>query len=125
MLDANLKTQLKAYLERVTQPIELVASLDERPASQEMRELLQDIAGLSDKIALRLDGQDERRPSFSIRWATNSPRWCWRCCRRAATRQRWKPTSSRRFVPWKVISSSKPTCRSPATTAPTWCRRST
>ncbi|HRC38632.1 MAG: alkyl hydroperoxide reductase subunit F [Rubrivivax sp.] len=66
MLDANLKTQLKAYLERVTQPIELVASLDERPASQEMRELLQDIAGLSDKIALRLDGQDERRPSFSI-----------------------------------------------------------
>ena len=66
MLDANLKTQLKAYLERVTQSIELVASLDERPASQEMRELLQDIAGLSDKIALRLDGQDERRPSFSI-----------------------------------------------------------
>ena len=66
MLDANLKTQLKAYLERVTQPIELVASLDERPASQEMRELLQDIAGLSDKIALRLEGQDERRPSFSI-----------------------------------------------------------
>jgi alkyl hydroperoxide reductase subunit F len=66
MLDANLKTQLKAYLERVTQPIELVASLDERPASQEMRELLQDIAGLSDKIALRLDGQDARRPSFSI-----------------------------------------------------------
>ena len=47
MLDANLKTQLKAYLERVTQPIELVASLDDRPASQEMRELLQDIAGLS------------------------------------------------------------------------------
>ncbi len=66
MLDANLKTQLKAYLERVTQPIELVASLDERPASQEMLELLQDIAGLSDKIALRLDGQDARRPSFSI-----------------------------------------------------------
>jgi alkyl hydroperoxide reductase subunit F len=66
MLDANLKTQLKAYLERVTQPIELVASLDDRPGSQEMRELLQDIAGLSDKIDLRLDGQDPRRPSFSI-----------------------------------------------------------
>jgi alkyl hydroperoxide reductase subunit F len=66
MLDANLKTQLKAYLERVTQPIELVASLDDRPASQEMRELLEDIAGLSEKINLRLDGQDARRPSFSI-----------------------------------------------------------
>ena len=29
MLDANIKTQLKAYLERVTQPIEIVASLDD------------------------------------------------------------------------------------------------
>jgi hypothetical protein len=43
MLDADLKTQLKAYLERLTQPIELVASLDDRPASQEMRELLEEI----------------------------------------------------------------------------------
>ena len=66
MLDANLKTQLKAYLERVTQPVELVASLDDRPASQEMRELLQEIAGLSSQISLRLDGHDARRPSFSI-----------------------------------------------------------
>ena len=66
MLDASLKNQLKTYLERVTQPIELVASLDDRPGSQEMRQLLEDIAGLSDRISLRLDGQDERRPSFSI-----------------------------------------------------------
>lgn len=27
MLDANLKAQLKSYLERVTRPIEIVASL--------------------------------------------------------------------------------------------------
>ena len=27
MLDTNLKTQLKAYLEKVTQPFEIVASL--------------------------------------------------------------------------------------------------
>jgi alkyl hydroperoxide reductase subunit F len=66
MLDSTLKGQLKAYLERVTQPIELVASLDERPASAEMRELLEDLAGLSDKITLRLDGSDARRPSFNI-----------------------------------------------------------
>ncbi len=66
MLDSNLKAQLKAYLERVTQPIELVASLDDRPASTEMRELLEDVAGLSDKITLRLDGSDARRPSFNI-----------------------------------------------------------
>ncbi len=66
MLDASLKTQLKAYLERLTQPVELVASLDERPASQEMRTLLDEIAALSDKISLRHDGSDARRPSFSI-----------------------------------------------------------
>jgi NADH-dependent peroxiredoxin subunit F len=66
MLDSNLKTQLRAYLERVTQPIELVASLDDRPASAEMKALLEDVAALCDKITLRLDGSDARRPSFSI-----------------------------------------------------------
>ncbi len=66
MLDTQLKAQLEGYLERVTQPIEIVASLDDRPASQEMRDLLQDIAALSDRIALRFDGSDARRPSFSI-----------------------------------------------------------
>jgi alkyl hydroperoxide reductase subunit F len=66
MLDATLKSQLAAYLTRLQQPIELVASLDERAASAEMRELLQEIAALSDKISLRLDGSDARRPSFSI-----------------------------------------------------------
>jgi len=66
MLDSTLKGQLKAYLERVTQPIELVASLDDRPASVEMRELLEDMAGLSSMITLKLDGSDVRRPSFNI-----------------------------------------------------------
>ena len=66
MLDSNLKTQLRAYLERVTQPIELVASLDDRPASAEMKALLEDVAALCDKITLRLDGNDARRPSFNI-----------------------------------------------------------
>ncbi|MGL6111503.1 MAG: alkyl hydroperoxide reductase subunit F [Rubrivivax sp.] len=66
MLDDNLKAQLKAYLERVTRQVELVSSLDDRPASQEMRELLDEIGALSDKIAVRHDGNDARRPSFSI-----------------------------------------------------------
>jgi NADH-dependent peroxiredoxin subunit F len=66
MLDATLKTQLKAYLERVKHPVELVASLDDRPASSEMRELLEDIAGLSDLVTARFDGVDARKPSFSI-----------------------------------------------------------
>jgi len=66
MLDANLKAQLKSYLERVTQPIELVASLDDGAKSQELLGLLQDIDALSDKISLRDDGHDSRKPSFSI-----------------------------------------------------------
>jgi alkyl hydroperoxide reductase subunit F len=66
MLDTNLKTQLKAYLEKVTQPFEIVASLDDGEKSQELLSLLQDIASLSDKIALKTDGDDARKPSFSL-----------------------------------------------------------
>ena len=66
MLDDSLKGQLKAYLERVTLPVELVSSLDDRPASAEMRELLDEIGALSPMISVRHDGTDARRPSFSI-----------------------------------------------------------
>ena len=66
MLDSNLKTQLKAYLEKVTLPFEIVASLDDGEKSQEMLSLLQDIASLSDKITLKTDGQDARKPSFAL-----------------------------------------------------------
>jgi len=66
MLDATLKSQLKTYLERVTQPIELIASLDDGAKSREMLELLKEIEGLSSLITLRDDGSDMRRPSFSV-----------------------------------------------------------
>ncbi|MDD2728479.1 alkyl hydroperoxide reductase subunit F [Malikia sp.] len=67
MLDQALKTQLAAYLERVTLPFELVASLDGSETARQMRELLETIQGLrADKISLRLDGQDARKPSFAL-----------------------------------------------------------
>ena len=66
MLDANLKAQLKSYLERVTQPIEIVASLDDGAKSQEVLALLQDVASLSSQITLLDNGADARKPSFSI-----------------------------------------------------------
>ncbi|WP_332853917.1 alkyl hydroperoxide reductase subunit F [Duganella sp. S19_KUP01_CR8] len=67
MLDATLKTQLKAYLEKVVQPIEIVASLDDSAKAREMEELLQEIVLLSDKITLVKRTDDaERKPSFSI-----------------------------------------------------------
>ncbi|MBB3228659.1 alkyl hydroperoxide reductase subunit F [Luteibacter sp. Sphag1AF] len=67
MLDADLKTQLKAYLERLVQPIELVASVDSGPKSQELTALLRDIASLSDMVTVDLDGKNARKPSFVIR----------------------------------------------------------
>jgi NADH-dependent peroxiredoxin subunit F len=66
MLDANLKAQLKSYLERVTQPIEIVASLDDGAKSREMLALLKDVASLSNQITLLDNGTDARKPSFSL-----------------------------------------------------------
>jgi alkyl hydroperoxide reductase subunit F len=70
MLDDTLKAQLAAYLERVSQPFEMVASLGADDNSRQMRELLQTIQSLrSDKISLRTDGDDARKPSFTLQRA--------------------------------------------------------
>ena len=74
MLDANLKAQLKAYLERVKLPFEITASLDDSAAAQEMQGLLQDIVGLTDKITLKTDGTSARRPSFALNRIGEAPR---------------------------------------------------
>jgi alkyl hydroperoxide reductase subunit F len=66
MLDANIKTQLKAYLEKLVAPIELVASLDDSAKSAEMRGLLEDIASVSEKVSLLENGIDARKPSFTV-----------------------------------------------------------
>ncbi len=70
MLDDTLKFQLGAYLERVTLPIEIVASLGDDDNSIQMRDLLETIQALrSDKISVAYDGQDVRKPSFSLKRA--------------------------------------------------------
>ena len=74
MLDANMKDQVRAYLERLERPIELVASLDDGAGSQEMRALLEDLVGLSAKVAVRYDGDHDRRPSFSVGQPGEVPR---------------------------------------------------
>ncbi|CAH2781426.1 MAG: Alkyl hydroperoxide reductase protein F [uncultured Paraburkholderia sp.] len=67
MLDANLKTQLKTYLEKVSRPIEIVASLDDSAKSQELLALLNDIATLSERVSVvECRDDNERKPSFSI-----------------------------------------------------------
>ncbi|CAN5407420.1 alkyl hydroperoxide reductase subunit F [soil metagenome] len=68
MLDANVTQQLKTYLVNITQPIELVASLDDSPKSRDMGDLLNEIAALSDKITV-VTADNARKPNFMIRRA--------------------------------------------------------
>ncbi|NWF34260.1 alkyl hydroperoxide reductase subunit F [Stenotrophomonas sp. SAM-B] len=67
MLDANLQSQLKTYLERVTRPIQITAHVDDGAKSQEMLELLNTLTSLSTQISLdvRRDSS-ERTPSFAL-----------------------------------------------------------
>lgn len=124
MLDDNLKAQLKAYLERVTLPFEIEASLSDSESSSELKQLLSDIAAMSDKITLRLDGNDARKPSFSLKrtgteqslrfaaiplgheftslvlallWTGGHPR-------------RWSSPPSTRSRAWTATTSSRCTC---------------
>jgi alkyl hydroperoxide reductase subunit F len=66
MLDSNIKSQLKAYLERLQHPIELVASYDNSAAAEELRELIADIQDCSNSVSIREDATRERKPSFGI-----------------------------------------------------------
>ncbi|HSH91520.1 MAG TPA: thioredoxin family protein [Ramlibacter sp.] len=67
MLDANMKAQLRAYLERITNPVEIVASLDGSEASGQLKELLADVAAASSLVRVfENNGSSRRRPSFSI-----------------------------------------------------------
>ncbi len=66
MLDSQLKSQLQAYLGRLQRPIRLIASLDNSQGATEMRELLTEIAGLSDMVSFDDSGTDARKPSFVI-----------------------------------------------------------
>ena len=75
MLEANLKQQLKQYLENLREPIELVASLGEGKKSDDTRELLNEIAELNDKVSASFEGNDARKPSFIIRRASDPQKW--------------------------------------------------
>jgi len=66
MLDTDLADALREHLTNLTQPVELVATVDDGSKSAELLELLTEIAGMSEQLTLRTDGDDERRPSFAI-----------------------------------------------------------
>ena len=66
MLEQDLAAQLRQYLTLLRRPITLTASLGTDDGSRRMRELLTEIAGMSDRITLWLDGTATRRPSFTL-----------------------------------------------------------
>ncbi len=67
MLDANIKEQLKAYMGKLQQPIELVAAYDDGAKSRELKQLLDELEAMSEQISLRTDeSTNVRRPSFAI-----------------------------------------------------------
>ncbi|AEG93518.1 alkyl hydroperoxide reductase subunit F [Ramlibacter tataouinensis] len=67
MLDASLKAQLAAYMERISQPVEITAALDDTPASRDMQALLRDIAETSPLVRVtETQGGPYRTPSFAI-----------------------------------------------------------
>lgn len=74
MLDAAIKGQLKAYLEKLQRPIQLVASLDGSAKAQELKNLLQEISTLSDKVSVSEQGNSNYRPSFSVAAQGEPPR---------------------------------------------------
>jgi alkyl hydroperoxide reductase subunit F len=67
MLDAGTKAQLKSYLDRITQPVEIVASLDDSKASKDLQSLLNDVAESSSLLkVIKSRDDNHRKPSFSI-----------------------------------------------------------
>jgi alkyl hydroperoxide reductase subunit F len=78
MLDATLKTQLAAYMQRISSPVEIVASLDDTPASAKMQDFLRDITESSALVKVtETRGGAVRTPSFSVNrpGGVNGPRF--------------------------------------------------
>jgi NADH-dependent peroxiredoxin subunit F len=66
MLDSNMKTQLKGYLERISHPVEIIASVDDSDKSREMLELLGDIESLSELVKVTGRDAQQMKPSFAL-----------------------------------------------------------
>ena len=67
MLDANIAAQLKTYLQNLQRPVQIVASINDTKKAAEMRELLVEIADMSDKVTLDDSDNNARQPSFRIK----------------------------------------------------------
>ncbi|MGC4029266.1 MAG: alkyl hydroperoxide reductase subunit F [Steroidobacteraceae bacterium] len=76
MLEDDMKQQLAAYLERLTQPVEITAFVDDGKDSRDMLELLADVLACSPQLRLRevREAPSERVPSFALGTPGVAPR---------------------------------------------------
>ena len=65
MLDAALLEQLRGHFTKITRPVRLIATYDDSATSRQMRELLAELASVSDLVTVE-EAPGERAPSFVI-----------------------------------------------------------
>ncbi len=66
MLDAEMKAQVAAYLERLVTPVEITAYVDDSQAATDIRSLLADIVSVSSKVTVTESRDGARVPSFAL-----------------------------------------------------------
>jgi alkyl hydroperoxide reductase subunit F len=69
ILDNAIKTQLQSHFSSITDPVELVITLDDSKKSQELNALANDLLGLSKHFSLTEDNSLARKPMLSVRSA--------------------------------------------------------
>ena len=67
MLDKKTLDQVAGVIGMIASPVEFVASLDDTDRSAKMRELLEEVSALSDKISL-VEEPDKRTPRLAAGW---------------------------------------------------------
>ena len=67
MLDNNLKSALKGYLQNLKTPVELALAVDQSEKGLELKALVDDIASLSDLIVVTQNTTASRVPSMQVR----------------------------------------------------------
>ncbi len=67
MLDQQMAEQLRGYLQKLQRPVIITANLDDSERSARLRDLLEQIESLSDRVSLSQNRDAaERAPSFSL-----------------------------------------------------------
>ena len=73
MIDTNMKEQLKSVFEKLENPVELVHTTSQHEKQAELVNMLNDVAGTSDKITVTSSDSQTDQPHFYIKY--NGQEW--------------------------------------------------